>query len=73
MIDLMMLKLDCILVAIGVWILCDGVFSLNVYLNAPAQWRQDNPDGKQTWFRDHWIRVLRCICGIALMWLGMLI
>ena len=73
MIDLMMLKLDCILVAIGVWFICDGVYSLNVYLNAPSQWRQDNPDDRQTWRRDHWIRAIRILGGIILVWLGALI
>lgn len=55
---------------LGCWLFCDGIFSLNVYLNAPSQWRKDNPDSKQTWFRDHWIRAIRIIVGIVLMYLG---
>jgi len=58
----------CTLVAIGVWMLADGIYSLNVYLNAPVEWREGNH--KQTWFRDHWIRVIRVLLGIYLVVLG---
>ena len=44
---------------IGMWIFCDGWISLALYI----------PE-KQSWLRDHSIRIIRCLLGIVLMWLG---
>ena len=54
---------------IGMWILSDAILSITLYLNSPSY------DGspKQTWAKDHWVRVVRGVCGIALMYLGYLI
>lgn len=54
---------------IGMWLCCDGILSLNLYINAPAEWREGKK-AKQTWARDHWIRIVRIVCGITLIWLG---
>jgi len=51
---------------IGCWVMSDGVLSWTLYLNAPSY--ENSP--KQTFKRDHWVRCLRIICGIALMVLG---
>lgn len=54
---------------IGCWIFSDGVYSWTLYLNAPSY----EGSKKQTFTRDHWVRLLRCISGIILMVLGGLI
>ena len=51
---------------IGMWIFTDGIISIRLYLNTP------DPTGKklQNWKYDHSIRLIRCLCGIALMVIG---
>ena len=49
-----------ILGLIGMWLLCDGWFSLAVYLKRPDQ----------SWFKDHLIRLIRIGLGIALILMG---
>jgi len=51
---------------IGCWIFSDAILSITLYLNSPSY------DGgkKQTWRKDHWVRVVRGILGVVLMWLG---
>ena len=51
---------------IGCWIFSDAILSITLYLNAPSY------DGseKQTWAKDHWVRIIRGILGIVLMWMG---
>lgn len=44
----------------GMWVLCDGWFSLNLYIGKPGQ----------SWVRDHSIRLIRCAVGLALMAIG---
>lgn len=51
---------------IGMWIVSDGVLSWTLYLNAPSY----EGSKKQTFLRDHWIRLIRIICGIVLIVLG---
>jgi len=51
---------------IGMWILSDAILSITLYLNAPSY----EGSKKQTWKKDHWVRAVRGICGIALMWIG---
>jgi len=48
--------------AIGGWLLLDGIGSIIMYYNRTGY------DGKkQTWKRDHWMRVVRAAMGVALM------
>jgi len=54
---------------IGCWIFSDGVLSWTLYLNAPSY----EGSKKQTFKRDHWVRLLRCACGIVLMVMGFFI
>ena len=51
---------------IGMWVLSDGILSWTLYLNAPSY----EGSTKQTFLRDHWIRLLRILCGIGLMVIG---
>ena len=51
---------------IGMWVFSDGILSWTLYLNAPSY----EGSKKQTFLRDHWIRLLRIVCGIALMVIG---
>lgn len=51
---------------IGMWILSDGILSWTLYLNAPSY----EGSKRQNFKRDHWVRFVRIICGIALMVLG---
>lgn len=45
---------------IGMWIFCDAWFSLSLYIG-----RAD-----QKWLKDHSIRVIRLLSGIALIVIG---
>ena len=51
---------------IGMWLFCDGIISIRVYLNTV------NETGKkiQNWKYDHSIRLIRMLLGIALMIIG---
>ena len=51
---------------IGTWILSDGILSWTLYLNAPSY----EGSSKQTFKRDHWVRFIRCVLGIILIYLG---
>jgi hypothetical protein len=73
MIDWMIANVDWVITVIGVWMAADGIYSINVYLNTPAMWREDVGNVKQTWRRDHWIRACRILGGLVLMILGALL
>ena len=51
---------------IGCWIISDGAYSIALYLNAPS-FRENE---KQSWSKDHAIRLLRILCGAVLIILG---
>ncbi len=47
------------------WVFSDAILSITLYLHAKSY------DGtKQTWAKDHSIRIVRGLCGIALMVIG---
>jgi len=50
---------------IGMWLLSDGIYSWVLYANAKG-WNGVN----QTFLKDHWIRLIRILCGIALIVIG---
>ena len=56
-----------LLLIIGTWLLSDAVYSIFLYLRAPA-W---NGERKQTWAGDHWIRVVRAGCALAIIYVGL--
>jgi len=45
---------------IGCWLFCDGWMSISIYINREGQ----------TWKKDHSIRIIRALLGVALMVLG---
>lgn len=51
---------------IGIWMFTDGMYSWSLYLNAPSY--EGSP--KQTFRRDHWVRLIRMILGTALVIIG---
>lgn len=51
---------------IGMWVFSDAILSWTLYLNAPSY--EGSP--KQTFKRDHWVRAVRLVCGVALVWLA---
>jgi len=54
---------------IGMWIISDGILSWTLYLNAVSY----ENGRKQTFRRDHWVRLVRIICGGLLVYWGWLI
>ena len=50
----------------GMWVFSDGILSWTLYLHAPSY----EGSKKQTFLRDHWVRAVRILIGIALMILG---
>jgi len=54
---------------IGGWIISDGILSWTLYLNAPSY----QGSSRQTFLRDHWVRLVRIICGASLIYLGYLL
>ena len=58
-----------ILGLLGMWVISDGILSWTLYLNAPSY----EGSKRQTFFRDHWVRALRIIIGIAIIYLGYLL
>ena len=53
---------------IGMWIFSDGLLSWILYLNALSY----QGSKKQTFKKDHWVRLVRILLGITLMVLGAL-
>ena len=51
---------------IGMWVFSDGILSLTLYLNAPSY----EGSKKHRFRRDLWVRLVRIVCGIALMIIG---
>ena len=54
---------------IGMWVVSDGILSWTLYLNAPSY----EGSKRQNFLRDHWIRLIRIIAGLVLIWLGWLL
>lgn len=54
---------------LGMWVISDGILSWTLYLNAPSY----EGSVKQTFWRDHWIRLTRIICGVIIIYFGYLL
>ncbi len=55
-----------ILIIVGTWLLSDAIYSITLYLNSKSY------DGqKQTWKRDHFVRVIRAILAILIIVIGL--
>ncbi len=50
----------------GMWILTDGIYSWFLYVNAPSYEGSE----RQTFLRDHWIRLVRILWGVTLIVIG---
>lgn len=57
--------MDKALVGIGVWLLSDGIYSWVLYHNSKSY------NGEiQTFWRDHWIRLIRIVLAIIIIFMG---
>lgn len=55
------------LIGLGaMWIFSDGVYSIALYLNTPS-FRHGE---KQSWKKDHTIRMVRCLISMGFIYLG---
>lgn len=61
--------IGCILMVIGTWLITDGIYSWTLYLNAPSY----EGSKKQTFWRDHWVRMIRILNGLTIIILGYLL
>lgn len=55
-----------VLVGLGVWYLSDGLYSWSLYHNAATY----GSNAKQTFWRDHWIRMVRMILAVVVIAIG---
>ena len=53
----------------GMWIMSDGIYSWSLYKNASTY----GSNCKQTFWRDHWVRLARILWGIFFMIAGAVI
>lgn len=58
-----------ILAIVGTMIVLDGTYSITLYLNAPSY----EGSRKQTFKRDHWVRLLRILLGLTVIVIGAMI
>jgi hypothetical protein len=54
-----------VIVAFGVWLLSDAIYSWVLYLNSQS-WRGP----RQDFIHDNWVRLVRGLIGIALIAIG---
>jgi len=53
----------------GLWLFCDGIISIRLYLNT----KDETGKRIQSWKYDHSIRLIRCAIGLSLIVMGVLI
>jgi threonine/homoserine/homoserine lactone efflux protein len=51
---------------IAMWLFSDAIYSITLYLNAPSY----DGSARQTWRRDHWVRIVRGIASLVLLYFG---
>lgn len=54
-----------ILGLIDMWLLSDAIYSYTLYAGSQS-WRGD----RQTWAKDHWVRLVRGLLAIAIIVIG---
>ena len=59
-------ELGAILIGLGCWNLSDGIYSWTLYHNA-ASYQNGR---QQTFWKDHWVRCLRIIVSLGIMYIG---
>jgi len=57
---------NLLLAIVGTWIVTDGIYSITLYLNAPSYEGSE----KQTFRKDHWVRAIRILLGLIVIWAG---
>ena len=57
-----------ILIGIGVWILSDGIYSWSLYRHAESYGGK-----KQTFWKDHWLRLVRILCSVTVIVIGVML
>lgn len=60
--------IKCVLCIIGTWLLSDSVYSITLYMNSNSYQGE-----RQTWKKDHWVRVIRAVLAIAVIYIGIVI
>jgi hypothetical protein len=55
--------LNTLLIIMGTWLISDCIYSISLYMNAPSY----EGSKKQTWRRDHWVRLVRGIIGLSII------
>ncbi len=53
------------LVGAGVWLISDALYSYFLYAHSQS-WRGD----RQTWFKDHWVRLVRLVLAVGIVVTG---
>jgi hypothetical protein len=53
------------LVGVGVWLISDAIYSYVLYASSQS-WRGD----RQTWCKDHWVRLVRLGLAISIVVAG---
>jgi len=61
--------MNAALVIMGTWLVTDCIYSISLYLNAPSYEGSE----KQTFRRDHWVRLVRGVIGVAIIVTGVLV
>lgn len=51
---------------LGTWLLSDAIYSFSLYVNAPSY----DSTPRQTFKKDHWVRLVRGIIGILIIIIG---
>ena len=55
------------LIGLGaMWVFSDGIYSIALYINTPS-FREGE---KQSWKKDHAIRIVRCLISLCFMFTG---
>jgi len=54
-----------LLATIGTWLLSDAIYSYTLYAHSQS-WRGD----RQTWLKDHFVRLIRAILAIVIIIIG---
>jgi len=52
---------------IGAWLLSDAIYSWVLYANSQS-WRGD----RQNFVKDNWVRLVRALCAIGIIIIGMM-
>lgn len=57
-----------LLAILGTWLISDGIYSIALYFNSPSY----EGSKKQTWKRDHWVRIVRILIGLGIIIIAIL-